>query len=69
MDRFIHLGFTTDSDVIALFWKHLIKTLDREEPGWQEDTVFLWDNAPYHTSVETQGLIDRLGLQVIHSGP
>lgn len=44
---------TTDGDVIALFLKHLISTLDQEEPGWQYTTVFLWDNAPYHSSAQT----------------
>ena len=39
---------TTDGDVIALFLSQLIKRLDEESPGWQEDSVILWDNAPYH---------------------
>ena len=53
---------TTDSDVIALFFKHLVGVLDDQEPGWQDNTVFLWDNAPYHQSHETQQLVRRLGL-------
>ena len=38
-------------------------------PGWQEDTVILWDNAKYHTSSETREAIRKLGLKVIYSGP
>ena len=43
---------TTDGDVIAVFLKHIIATLDQEGPGWQNNTVFLWDNAPYHASAQ-----------------
>ena len=31
--------------------------------------MFLWDNAPYHTSADTQSMIRRLGLKVIFTGP
>lgn len=52
----------TNSDVIALFLLHLTKKLDEENPGWQEDTVFLLDNATYHKSAETISVMNRLGL-------
>lgn len=39
---------TTDGDMITLFLSQLIKMLDDDMPGWEEDTVILWDNAPYH---------------------
>jgi len=60
---------TTDSDVISLFWKTLAHSLDDEDPGWRENTIFLWDNATYHTSAETLSVLHRLGLQVIFTGP
>ena len=60
---------TTDSDVIALFLVQIIKKLDDESPGWQEDSIILWDNAPYHSSTESMSLLSRLGLPVIFSGP
>ena len=25
---------TTDSDIIAVFFQHLVQTLNEEEPGW-----------------------------------
>ena len=59
----------TDSDVITLFWWQLTQRLDAERPGWREDTVFLWDNATYHTSADTLSVIRRLGLKVIFTGP
>ena len=59
----------TDSNMIALFLHHLTKTLDSETPGWQEDTVFLWDNASYHSSTETRAVVKCLGLKIMYSGP
>ena len=59
----------TNSEGIALFLHQLVKVLDRESPGWQEDTVILWDNAPYHSSNEAMSVVSRLGLQVTFSGP
>ena len=35
----------TDADVMLLFLRHLIRRLDQESPGWEEDTIFLLDNA------------------------
>ena len=43
--------------------------MDIETPGWQEDTVFLWDNASYHKSEETKIITKQLGLSTIFSGP
>ena len=43
--------------------------LDEDSPGWEEDTVILWDNAPYHQSADTMEVLIKLGLQVIFSGP
>ena len=59
----------TDSNMIALFLNSLTKVLDQERPGWQEDTVFLWDNAAYHSSEETRAVIKTLGIKIIFSGP
>ena len=52
----------TESNMMALFLYHLTKILDQETPGWQEDTIFLWDNASYHSSDETKATVARLGL-------
>ena len=43
--------------------------MDAETPGWRDDTVFLWDNAPYHKSAETKDTIAKLGVEVIYTGP
>ena len=59
----------TDSDIMLLFFSHLVQRLDAETPGWQEDTVFLLDGAKYHTSSETRLMLQKLGLKVVFSGP
>ena len=54
---------------MALFIHSLKAKLDVEEPGWEQDTVILWDNASYHSSQETRAVIQALGLMVTFSGP
>ena len=74
LDNFGKIWFSlghaaTDGDVIALFLMNMVKMLDNEDPNWRDNTIFLWDNTPYHTSAETKMIIHRLGLQIIYSGP
>ena len=69
-----HFWFTlsqanTDSNMITLFLHSLTRELDIESPGWQEDTIILWDNASYHRSEETKAVLKKLGLKIIFSGP
>ena len=59
----------TESNMMTLFLYNLTKVLDQETPGWQENTVFLWDNASYHSSEEIKATVTRLGLKIIYSGP
>ena len=59
----------TDADVMLLFMRHLIRRLDQESPGWEDDTIFLLDNAAWHTSKVMRKRLARLGLRVIFSGP
>ena len=40
----------TDSDVMTMFLRYLVRELDRESPGWQEDCTILLDNAAWHTN-------------------
>ena len=59
----------TESNMIVLFLQSLSKQLDREMPGWQDETIILFDNAAYHKSVEIKASITKLGFKVIYSGP
>ena len=38
----------TDQDIFMLFMRYLVAQLDRESPGWQENSILLLGNAPYH---------------------
>ena len=49
-----------------LFFRNLVRQLDLESPGWQEDTIILLDNAPYHSSAETRAFFKKMGLPVMH---
>ena len=47
----------TDSNMMGLFLYSLVNQLERESPGWKEDTIILLDNASYHVSVETRVVV------------
>ena len=59
----------TDSNIITLFLNYLIEALNSESPDWLENTVFLWDNASYHSSAETRSVLKKMGINIIFSGP
>ena len=50
----------TDQDTYMLFLRHLIAKLDLETPGWQESSVILADNAPYHVSVQAREYLRKM---------
>ena len=52
-----------------LFFRHLARQLDLESPGWQDDTIILLDNAPYHSSAETSAFFNKMGLLVMLTVP
>ena len=49
--------------------RHLTRHLDRESPGWEQDSVLLLDNASWHVSDQMKERIARMNLPVIFSGP
>lgn len=59
----------TDSNVLLTFLRSLMMRLDRELPGWQQDTVWLLDGARYHTSPEMRSHFEALDLPVIYTAP
>ena len=54
---------------MTLFLRHLIRLLDRDRPGWQEDSVILLDNASWHKSEAMLSRLARMNLPIIFSGP
>ena len=54
---------------MLVFLFDLMKQLDKENPGWRDDTVFLLDGAKYHTGSEIRQYMRKLELEVIWSAP
>ena len=59
----------TDTNIVKLFFRQLAAHLDVETPGWQEDTVFLIDNAAYHTSAEMKDFFKKMEMTVMYTAP
>ena len=60
---------TTDDDTFRLFVSKLAEKLDAERPGWREDTIWMLDCAPYHSSHKTRTYLKYLGIRVTFTGP
>ena len=43
--------------------------MDMEEADWRNSTMFLWDNARYHTSAEMRAYFRKMEVPIIFSGP
>ena len=63
------LQANNNSNTMELFFKSLVRKLDRERPNWRKNTVILIDNAPYHASKAFYDMADGLQLPIIFSGP
>jgi len=59
----------TDSDMMMLYMRYLLRRLDEEEADWRDNTVFLFDGAKYHTSEEMKAYFRKMDIKVIYSGP
>ena len=59
----------TDTDVMTLFLRYLVRRLDLESPGWQENSVILLDNAAWHINPVMKQRLARMQLPIIYSGP
>ena len=60
---------TTNSRMFKMYLTHLAKSLDKDRPGWREDTILLLDGATYHTCDETLVHMKQLQLPVMFLGP
>ena len=59
----------TDQDTYMLFLRHLIAQLDLETPGWQESSVLLADNAPFHVGAQAREYLHKMQVPAMFSGP
>ena len=54
---------------MTMFLRHLVRRLDQDTPGWQDDSVILLDNAAWHTSPVMKKRLEKMNLPIIYSGP
>ena len=47
----------SNSQVMGIFFHHLVAKLDGLRPSWRLETQVLLDNAPYHRSAATLKLL------------
>jgi len=59
----------TDQDTFMLFMRHLVAKLDSETPGWQENSIILLDNAPYHVGTEARSYIRKMQVPIMYTAP
>ena len=59
----------TDSDMMMLYMRHLLRRLDEEAADWRDNTIFLMDNASYHSSEDMKEYFKKMEIKVIYSGP
>ena len=59
----------SNSKIMELYLHQLVKTLDEERPGWRQNTLLMWDNAPYHSSPATLAILEKLKVPVHFTGP
>ena len=59
----------TDSDVFVAYLFYLAAELDRRDKDWRKETVLFLDNASYHKSDQTMAAMQKLGINVMFSGP
>ena len=53
---------------MTLFLRSLARLLDRETPGWEENSHILLDNAKWHSSDEMKKRLAKMKLPIIFSG-
>jgi len=52
----------TDSQIMIMFVSTLCRKLDSEIPNWKRDSVFLLDNAKYHTKEDLIRVLRLIGV-------
>ena len=54
---------------MSMFINQLVRLLDLDQPGWEEESVILLDNASWHRSTVMMKRLARMNLPIIFSGP
>jgi len=63
------LQANSNGQVMEIFFRALVKKLDKERAHWRDDTVLILDGAPYHNSKATMKLLEVLKIPVLFTGP
>ena len=59
----------SNNKTMEIYFYHLVGKLDKERPGWRDDTVLLLDGASYHRSASTLNVLKFLRVPTLIFGP
>lgn len=59
----------TNSRVILLFIRDLVRQLNEQDRRWRSKTLIFWDGARYHQSASAMKLLAELQVPIAVSGP
>jgi transposase len=59
----------TNSDVILLFMRDLVRQLNEQDRRWRQKTLIFWDGAKYHQSKTTMKMLRELDVPMMITGP
>ena len=62
------LQANSDGETMEIYLVELVRMLDAEDKHWRKDTVIIWDNASYHASARTKGLLETLKIPLMRLG-
>jgi transposase len=59
----------TNTKIMEIFLQQLARKLDSESDSWRSQTVWLWDNAPWHANSSMLKFLERMEVQVLYTAP
>ena len=52
-----------------LFVRYLVRQLDLDSPGWEDESIILLDNATYHRGEEIKNYFQKMQIPIMYSAP
>ena len=52
-----------------LFIRYLVRKLDEDTPGWEDDSIILVDNATYHRGEDIRKYFKKMQIPIMYSAP
>ena len=59
----------SNSRTMELYYTHFITMLDKKNPNWRKDHIFMSDGAPYHTSKDMMDFYKKHQVPILFTGP